>query len=333
MLTIEMLPNVCRHCAKHHLNKHQNQQEQQRLQHQHQRIERNGQCHDITNFQSMWLLLTTARKKFTKIRDPSHNNEHEHNENRTSNENAMSLMNVLAYHNNDQFLQCNNNTMIKSQPMHSIESARNDGSVLATKSSKMNDSSINDENTSLSNGALDGHPQSIRRFKTQVTPASSDETKRPNCVLSSTLRCKQCHYDKNDMDEMQTQAANPLVQARRFSLNVHDEKNPTSFSEKIDRLATNCSDLNRCIDKNGIDPNGSSRSVKTVSANYSNNHRRKHAYVNHRWPYAISSTMNFSHVLLLCIAFMAFSIRSAVVLADETPANSNQLNLTENGSK
>lgn len=147
-----------------------------------------------------------------------------------------------------------------------------------------------------------------------------------------------------------------------------DNKNPTSFSVN-DRLASEnanddrdeASDLNQCINKNGIVPNGSSsRSVRTDSANniannnssanerkQNNNHhhhhndhnnprqRRKHASANQRWPYAISSTMNiYSHVLLICVAFVAFGVRNALVLADNSPATTKELGLVDNmGSK
>lgn len=348
MFTIEMLPNLCKHCAKHHLNI---QQQQQQHQHQ-QQLEKSRECINSANFpKSIWLLLTIARKKLDKIRDLSDNENKQNANPNNTNENTMNSWNVMAYHSNDKYLKCNNtNVVAKTQSIHNGELARNGASVLVAESSKMNIINNDDVDTSCSNGALDVGAQSMRnndmRLQQQVTLSALDETvtKRSHCMSSlSTLRCNQCQCENScssDINDQQALVPNSLDQQNRsFSLNVHETtKNPNSFSEQKtqfnERLATNCSDLNRCNKvKNGIDTNGSSRSVRTVSANYSNNHLRKNAYFNHRWPYAISSTMNFSHVLLICIAFMVFGIRNAMVMADDTPANASQLNLTENGSK
>lgn len=296
MFKIEMLPNLCRHCAKHHLNKQQKSQP-------HQETKINKECHDLTKVQSMWLLLTTTRKKLTKFRDLI-SNETEHNE---------INLNDLTDENNNQTLESNKNLMTKLQSSHSVELNRNGASVADfSKMNGLNNNDVVDVNTTSSNGALDDRALAIQSIEMPM-------------MMPSSLRC--CSVCSDNMEQI-TPAPQP---SNSFNLNVHDKTNP------IFSLSDETNDL--CHKNDGLNTNETKRnSVRTVSANYSSimKNRRKNAYVNQRWPYAISSTMNFSHVLLICIAFMVFSIRSALVLADETPANASQvnLNLTEtNGSK
>lgn len=351
MSQIEMVSSLCGHCANYHLNKQRQPESKQ-------------ECYDLAlNIQrSMWLTITTARRKLSKIREQI-NNETRRNDIQSSNENTMMLQHT-AYKNHkiiDQSQQCFNNSLGKSEPEHSCcVPIRIGASVVLMESSKMNGLVNNDVSTSYSNGALDGHTQCMRSLEMQVTspieatakttmttvtPAATATveattmttatTKRlqPISISPSTLRCAQCHCT-NFTHQMLASAPESSGQSNSFSKNVHENENPRNFSEKNERLTTNCSDSKKsCAEKNGNDSNGLSRSVRTFSVNYKNNHPRKHAYVNHRWPYAISSTMNYSHVLLICIAFIVFGLRSALVLADNTPANATQQNTTENGSK
>lgn len=333
---IEMVSSLCGHCAKSHF-------------HTLGQSENSRECHDLAqNFQrSMWLSLTSARRKLIKIREQSTSNEEiGRNENHEpTNETKMNSQHPLAneYHKkSDQSLQCFKTSSGKSEPERCCccLSIRNGASVSLEKSRKMNGLLNNDVNTSYSNGALDGRLQCMRSLEMQVTPSTATtthtnanttmttETLQPISISSSTLRCAQCHH-------MHTSAPDSSGQPHNLNKNVHDYGNPSNLSEKNERLTTDCSDLNDpSVEKNGIYPNGMSRGVRTFSVNYTKNQPRKHAYVNHRWPYAISSTMNYSHVLLICIAFIAFGLRSALVLAaDDTPANATQLNTTESGSK
>lgn len=365
MFTIEMLPTLCRHCAKHHLNKQQQQSQQ---------LDRNREHFDTTHFhKSIWLLLMIARKKLNQIRNQYHNEDEQNENHNATNENSMSLLNVMAYHNknnnNQSNSQCNNQSLvIKAQSIHGIESIRSDALPVDKMSILTKDD--DDVNTSFSSGALiDVHAsqtvrnidieQQKRQRESQVTPSLDETTTmlRSRCMLSSS-RQRRCIVGRfantnRDTNSQQTQMPVPKHSDQmntNLKLNVHEKeaedntnKNPSSFSDQkshTDRSATNnnknknkSSDSDRYIAKNDIDPYGLSRSVRTFSANYSNNHPRKNAYVNHRWPYAISSTVNLSHVLLICIAFVVFGVRNAVVMADDTPANASQLNLTENGSK
>ncbi|XP_031636037.1 insulin-like receptor isoform X2 [Contarinia nasturtii] len=320
IFTIEMLPNLCTHCAKHHLNRQEKRQEP----------EGNGKNIDTINIQkSNWPLFTSARKKLNKIRDLLQN-EYEH----CGENDAMHLINRMAYdsnnHNNDQLLQRNTNAMTKTQSSHIAElSIRNGASMLIAESSKMNGIN-NDVNRSLSNGAFDVHRHGLSE---EMQPNSwlDDPTTKPSaCMPLSTLRCSQCGccIDDSDSTESSTQPSKPLGRPNSFSLNVHNEKNPSSFSENVYRSATNCSNLRGCVNANEIDSSDSSCSIRKPSGNYLNNHRRRQ-HVSHQWPFAISSTMNFSHVLLICITFMVFSVRNALVLAETN--NTIQTETSETG--
>lgn len=319
----EMLPSLCRHCAKCHSN----EQQSQHLQHH---SDKSTECLDsIHSERSMWLLLaTTTRKKSNKYRELL-NKESGRSQSNAPNEIAMSPQNDLAYQINDQcLLQTKNISIVNPQSMLSDERIRNGVSneLQLADTRRMNGLSKIDVSTSSSNGALDGHPQS---FNMQPMPSIKTNILRSSSSLSTTeSRCSQCHCSSGQIHQTLTSTSpshQPAgQQCCNFNVNVHIEQNPTSFSVRNDCVANADSDFKRCINKKiGIDSNGSSRSVRTVSANYSNNHPRKRAYVNHRWPYAISSTMNYSHVLLICIAFLVFSIRNTLVMADDTPSTSN----------
>lgn len=318
-----MLPSLCKHCAKQHLNKNQQTEGQE--------PERNVVSMNIQK--QNWPLFTSARKKLNKSRD----NENDRSRNPDSNKFAMHLLNNMAYdsnssssssNDNDQPLQCNK--MTKTQSSHIFESStRNGASMLIAECSQMNGINNDDVNTSHTNGALDVHRHG-RSVEMQSMSLLDDTTMKPSsvCMPLSTLRCSQCYCN----DDITTKPSIPLDQPNSFSLNVHDAKNPTSFSENVYRSATNYSNLNGHINSCASD---SSFSIRKPSGNYFNNQRRKN-HVNHQWPFAISSTMNISHVLLICITFMAFGARNAFVLAENTAITTNitnQMETTESGSK
>lgn len=363
LLTIEMLPSLCRHCAKYHLNR---QQQQQQLQLQQQQSENPKECLDSIHSERFpWLPLATARKKLGKFRE-SGRNQVKCDE--PTIEQSMNLQNDLD---TDLHLQHNNNiSIMNSQSTLCSESNRNgiSNALQLAESSKMNGlENVNDKTlTSSLNGALDGHLPSMRNVNIPMMPSLTMDTLQrsslslssPSSSLSSStsssssrsstlssfamppteLQSNHCHClcgkQHSTLTSTPHQASGQLCS--KFS--AHTEKHPTSFSVRNDCVANEevkeDSELKRRINKkNGIDSNGTSRSVRTVSANYTNNQARKHAYVNHRWPHAIPSTWNYSHVLLICIAFIVLGIRNTLVLADDTPANTKELGLTENGSK
>lgn len=389
MFANEMLPS-CRHCAKYHLTKEQQRHQQQQQLHQAKRLQRdkNQECFTSPQQSEKYMWPLSVRKRPNK-HEKSLNNESGRNQSNA--EHTISRQNSLATRSNnidsnDQYLQCSSGSGSSNNNHISI-------TMLAetSRSSKMNGLSTGDANTSIStsslspppppsssNGALDDHPQCVQSFDMQMwpsiemgvtlrstslslssssspsssssaSPTSSSTSLETSSSAAAALHCSQWPTNQTCSD---------------FSRNMHmDNINLTSFSVN-DRLASenanddrdDASDLNQCINKNGIVPNGSSsRSVRTDSANNNDNNnnccankhkqnnsnsnnnnnqrqRRKHAYANQRWPYAISSTMNiYSHVLLICVAFIVFGIRNALVLADDTPANTKELAIAENG--
>lgn len=371
MFANEMLPS-CRHCANYHLTTEQQRQQQQQ-QHQVKRLQRdkNQECFTPPPQSEKYMWPLSVRKRPNK-HEKSLNNESGRNQSNA--EHTISRQNSRATRsdnidNNDQYLQCSSSSGSNNNHL-SI-------TMLAETSSKMNGLSTGDENTSLSasslspppplpssssSGALDDHPQCVQSFDVQMWP-SIESSRSTSSLPSSSSSSSSASSSSTTTTSLKTSSSSEAEAAAAlhcsqwptnqtcsdFSRNMHmDNINLTSFSVN-DRLASenanddrdDASDLNQCINKNGIVPNGSSsRSVRTDSANnnentnnYCANKRRKHAYANQRWPFAISSKMNiYSHVLLICVAFVVFGIRNAMVLAEDTPPNGKELGFVENSA-
>lgn len=350
MSSNEMLPS-CRHCAKRHLNKQQQQQSHDVKQLQ---PDKSPECVvPIHSETSRWPpLLSLLRKRPTKC-DKLLNNESGRNQSNAKH--TMSTNNSMAsqsdnHNTNDQYMQCSTNHMAivesSSQSTHSSQTMWSIASLVLAESSKMDDGLIAMDEVN----ALPSPPPPPPPLPSPLSSSSSASS--PSTTILSTsnggaLHCVQKFSSQTCNKFMDSENLSSFsVNDRLASENANDDDNDNDDRD-------NTSDVNQCINKHGIVSKGSSRSLRTVSANHtssnnntnhnnyntSNNNQRHpkkpHAYVKQRWPYAISSAMNiYSHVLLICVAIIVFGIRNALVLADDTPANAKDLALAENsGSK
>lgn len=350
LFTIEMQPSLCRHCAKYHTNRQQQEQEQQHQQQtqqsKYQESDKNRECLDSLHSERFqWLTLAMARKKSSKFRESG---RIQIKCNESTIKNTMKPPNDLVFHTTDQHLQHSNNISIMNlQSTQNSESIRNDisNALQLVNTNQINGlNSVDDYKDEIStdsvNDAFDDHKP--LRQSINMTSIHTD-TQRSSSSMSTTQQqhqpqSNQCDCSNGDQHSTLTSTSHHASGQlySKFSVNMHMETHPTGFNVKRNGANDDSESKRRINIKNGIDSDDSSRrSVRTVSANYmKNNQAKKYAHVNHRWPYAISSTLNYSHVLLICIAFMFCGIRSTFVLADDTPANQKGLALAErNGSK
>lgn len=293
---VEMQLLLCKHCSKHHVNKQQNDSI---------KISQK-ECNDSTiNTKLVPSTLTSTRKKQTKnnniINNPSNIIDNigidQHRKTTTVNDGANALNTFGA--------------------MQSILSSRNNNQIA--------DDSLNQL-----------HCHENCRQKTSM----NQQTKHINPQLSR-------YYDNNREEQLMIECSENAVAIERltsnqFKTNPNDNINNDNnnyFNRRI--MSQKGSFYTFCTNQSDI----CFSSIKDNSNTNDNNRPKSHvhtepAHLSRRTSSTLSSsssstTMKYSHVLLLCLSFFAFGMRSALVLADETPANSeNALNTsTETGSK
>lgn len=292
---VEMQLLLCKHCLKHHVNKQQNDSI---------KFSQN-ECNDST-INTKLVPSTSTRKKQTKNNTIINNNS----------------SNVIDNSGIDQHRTTTGTTIIINNGANALNSFGAMESILSFRHNQIIDKSSNQ---------LHCHENTNIQQKTSMNQ-QIDQHKQINPML-----CR--YYDDNNQKEQsmiefsENAEAIERLTSNQFKTNPNDNVNDNYCNRKI------------MPEKSNFYTFCTNQSDKCFSGKNDNNRPKSHvhtkpAHLSRRTSSTLSSplsltTMKYSHVLLLCLSFFAFGMRNALVLADETPANSeNALNTsTATGSK
>lgn len=211
------------------------------------------------------------------------------------------------------------------------------------RNSKYNNNNNNNDrlSTSTSTTTTSSNNNSGITFNINMTSTVAQSN---NNTTSSNLNQSKFNSNCNSMNNNQQQQRDHLAtecnsdshrSIQHVNNNIH-RHHPHQHQHHLRRCRCNScisvdninNDFNKIISgnvKQQTNVNSDSNKAKNKQKTKSNENR---------WPYAISSsTMKYSNVLLICIAFIVFGVRNAVVMADESPATTNHTNITGSGSK
>lgn len=184
-------------------------------------------------------------------------------------------------------------------------------------------------------------PAIVQRFAQSIDDNVSPPLPQSNSKMADSSNSSNCSFSEIKMTstiaaaQSNRKSSGSLKQSTKFNATFESSSNSPCENHQIDHphlchrnrpRRSRCKNSCICCDEFVISGN----SKQTTPNGFIDKQRA--ATAANRWPYAITSTIKYSNVLLICIAFIVFGVRSALVLADDSPANS-QLNVTENGSK
>lgn len=233
-------------------------------------------------------------------------------------------------------------------------------STSTRKKQTKNNSIINNPSNVIDNRGIDQHrtttttindgANALNSFGAAQAILSFTNNNQTTDDSSSQLHCHENIRQKTSINQ-QIKQINPMLS--RYYDNKQEEQLMIECGENaeaIERLTSNqfkSNPINKtssfytfCTNQSDKYFSGKNDNSKSNEYNRPKSHvHTKPAHLSRRTSSTLSSpsstTMKYSHVLLLCLSFFAIGMRSALVLADETPANSKNalITSTETGSK
>lgn len=293
---VEMQLLLCKHCLKHHVNKQQNDSI---------KISQQKECND-SMINKKLVPSTSTRKKQTKNNGIINNPFNVIDNNGIDQQHTITTINDGAY------------ALNSFGALQSTLSFRNN-QITDNSSNQLHCHENNRQKTSMNQQINHINPMLISRYYVNNQEEQLMIEYDENAEAIERLTSNQFKTNPND--------------------NVNDNYNYDYFNEGI--MSQKSSFYTFCTNQSDKCLSGENDNSKS---NDNNNRPKSHvhtkpAHLSRRTLSTLSSpssaTMNYSHVFLLCLSFCVIGMRSALVLADETPANSENslITSTETGSK